>query len=96
MSVSLKSAEDVAKMRVAGALAAEVLDYIAPRVVAGVTTAELDAFCHAYMVDVQHTIPAPLHFGKPRRLSRDPRRQETQERRYRQYRRHRHQGRVSW
>ena len=39
MSVSLKSAEDVAKMRVAGALAAEVLDYITPHVAAGVTTA---------------------------------------------------------
>jgi methionyl aminopeptidase len=42
MSVSLKSAEDIAKMRVAGRLAAEVLDYITPFVQAGVTTGELD------------------------------------------------------
>src|SRR5438067_1716993 len=58
MSVSLKSADDVAKMRVAGTLASEVLDYIAPHVTAGVTTGEIDRLCHAYMVDVQHTVPA--------------------------------------
>jgi methionyl aminopeptidase len=65
MSVSLKSAEDVAKMRVAGALAAEVLDYIAPHVTAGVTTGELDRLCHEYMVNVQHTVPAPLNYAPP-------------------------------
>jgi len=65
MSVSLKSAEDVAKMRVAGALAAEVLDYITPHVAAGVTTAELDQLCHTYMVEVQGTIPAPLNYAPP-------------------------------
>ncbi len=65
MSVSLKSPEDVAKMRVAGALAAEVLDYITPHVTAGVTTGELDRLCHKYMVDVQGTIPAPLNYAPP-------------------------------
>src|SRR6266536_1328964 len=65
MSVSLKSAEDVAKMRVAGALAAEVLDYITPHVAAGVTTGELDRLCHEYMVNVQHTVPAPLNYAPP-------------------------------
>ncbi len=65
MSVSLKSAEDVAKMRVAGNLAAEVLDYIAPHVTAGVTTGELDRLCHKYMVEVQGTIPAPLNYAPP-------------------------------
>ncbi len=65
MSVSLKSPEDVAKMRVAGALAAEVLDYITPHVIAGVTTGELDRLCHKYMVDVQGTIPAPLNYAPP-------------------------------
>ena len=65
MSVSLKSPEDVAKMRVAGALAAEVLDYITPHVIAGVTTGELDRLCHKYMVDVQDTIPAPLNYAPP-------------------------------
>jgi len=65
MSVSLKSPEDVAKLRVAGALAAEVLDYITPHVIAGVTTGELDRLCHKYMVDVQGTIPAPLNYAPP-------------------------------
>ena len=65
MSVSLKSAEDITRMRVAGALAAEVLDYITPHVAAGVTTAELDGLCHDYMVDVQDTIPAPLNYAPP-------------------------------
>jgi methionyl aminopeptidase len=65
MSVSLKSVDDVAKMRVAGVLAGEVLDYIAPHVIAGVTTGELDRLCHAYMVNVQHTVPAPLNYAPP-------------------------------
>jgi methionyl aminopeptidase len=65
MSVNLKSAEDVAKMRVAGRLAAEVLDYITPHVQAGVTTGELDRLCHAYMVETQRTIPAPLNYAPP-------------------------------
>jgi methionyl aminopeptidase len=65
MSVSLKSAEDVVKMRVAGRLAAEVLDYITPYVTAGATTGELDRLCHNYMVEVQGTIPAPLNYAPP-------------------------------
>jgi len=50
-------------MRVAGRLAAEVLDYIEPFVKPGVTTEELDRLCHDYMVKVQHTIPAPLNYA---------------------------------
>ncbi|HVP87095.1 MAG TPA: type I methionyl aminopeptidase [Casimicrobiaceae bacterium] len=64
-SVPLKSPEEIAKMRVAGALAAEVLDYIAPQVKPGVTTRELDRLCHDYMVNVQKTVPAPLHYAPP-------------------------------
>jgi len=52
-------------MRVAGKLASEVLDYIAPFVKPGVTTDELDKLCHDYMVDVQHVIPAPLDYAPP-------------------------------
>lgn len=65
MTVSIKSREDIEKMRVAGRLAAEVLDYIEPYVKAGVTTGELDRLCHDYMVDVQKTIPAPLNYAPP-------------------------------
>ncbi len=52
-------------MRVAGRLAAEVLDYVTPHVRAGVTTGELDKLCHEYMVDVQGTVPAPLNYAPP-------------------------------
>jgi len=65
MSVNLKSPEDIKRMRVAGRLAAEVLDYIEPYVRPGVTTAELDRLCHEYMVNVQQTIPAPLNYQPP-------------------------------
>jgi methionyl aminopeptidase len=65
MSVVLKSQEEVAKMRVAGRLAAEVLDYIASRVKPGVTTGKLNDLCHAYMSGVQGTVPAPLNYAPP-------------------------------
>ena len=62
MSITLKSPEEIAKMRIAGRLAAEVLDYITPFVKPGVTTGELDRLCHDYMVNVQGCIPAPLNY----------------------------------
>ena len=56
------------KMRIAGRLAGELLDYITPFVKVGVTTDELDKLCHDYTVDVQQGIPAPLHESShPRR-----------------------------
>ena len=69
MSVTLKSADEVAKMRVAGRLAAEVLEMIAPHVQPGVTTDELDAICHAFIVEEQGAVPAPLQYrGFPRSI----------------------------
>ena len=69
MSVPLKSADEVAKMRVAGRLAAEVLEMIAPHVQPGVTTDELDAICHAFIVEEQGAVPAPLQYrGFPRSI----------------------------
>ena len=65
MPVALKTSEEIAKMRVAGRLAAEVLDFIAPHVRPSVTTDELDALCHDYMVNVQKTVPAPLNYAPP-------------------------------
>ena len=61
----IKTSADIAGMRVAGRLAAEVLDFITPYVKAGVSTGELDRLCHEYMVDVQGTIPAPLNYAPP-------------------------------
>ena len=63
MSISLKTPDEIDKMLVAGRLAAEVLDYIAPFVKPGVTTGELDQLCHDYMVNVQQCIPAPLNYA---------------------------------
>ena len=63
MAIEIKSAADIERMRVAGRLAAEVLDFITPHVRAGVTTGEIDRLCHDYMVNVQGTIPAPLNYA---------------------------------
>ncbi len=63
MSIHIKNAEEIEKMRVACRLASEVLDYIEPFVKAGVTTEALDKLCHDYMVDVQGCIPAPLNYA---------------------------------
>jgi methionyl aminopeptidase len=65
MPVIPKTPEEIAKMRVAGRLAAEVLDYVAPFVKPGVTTGKLNDLCHAYMREVQQTIPAPLNYAPP-------------------------------
>ncbi|MGL6070879.1 type I methionyl aminopeptidase [Craterilacuibacter sp.] len=63
MSIVIKTEQDIEKMRIAGRLASEVLDYITPFVKPGVTTEELDRLCHDYMVNVQGTIPAPLNYA---------------------------------
>lgn len=65
MAITIKDHNDIEKMRVAGRLAAEVLDYIGPHVKPGVTTGELDRLCHDFMVEVQHCIPAPLNYAPP-------------------------------
>ncbi|MBS0545174.1 MAG: type I methionyl aminopeptidase [Proteobacteria bacterium] len=65
MSITIKTPDEIEKMRVACRLAAEVLDYIDPYVKPGVTTGELDRLCHEYMVNVQQVIPAPLHYAPP-------------------------------
>lgn len=69
MSVTIKSPEEIEKMRVAGRLAAEVLEMIEPHVQAGVTTSELDRICHDYIVNEQGAIPAPLNYhGFPKSI----------------------------
>ena len=65
MSITPKTPEQIEKMRVAGRLASEVLDYITPFVKPGVSTDELNRVCHEYMVNEQQTIPAPLNYAPP-------------------------------
>lgn len=62
MAITIKTADEIEKMRVAGRLAAEVLEMIEPHVKAGVTTGELDKICHDYIVNVQQAVPAPLNY----------------------------------
>jgi methionyl aminopeptidase len=69
MSVSTKSPDEIEKMRVAGRLAAEVLEMIGEHVLPGVTTDELDAICHDHIVRVQGAVPAPLNYrGFPKSI----------------------------
>ena len=69
MAVTIKTAEEIEKMRIAGALAADVLNMIDPYVKAGITTAELDQICHDFIVNEQDAIPAPLNYhGFPKSI----------------------------
>ncbi len=63
MSISIKTADEIEKMRVAGRLAAQVLEMIAPYVKPNITTDELNQICHDYIVNVQQAIPAPLNYN---------------------------------
>ena len=65
MTVNIKNKEDIEKMRVAGRLASQVLDYITNFVKPDTTTEEIDRLCHEYMVNTQKTIPAPLNYAPP-------------------------------
>lgn len=65
MTITIKTPNDIEKMRIAGRLASEVLDFITPYVKPGITTGELDRLCHDYMVNEQQTIPAPLNYCPP-------------------------------
>lgn len=63
MTITYKTPAEIEKMRVAGRLASEVLDYLTPFVKVGVTTDELDKLAHDYIVNVQQGIPAPLNYA---------------------------------
>ena len=69
MAVHIKTTEEIAKMRTAGRLAAEVLEMIGPHVRPGISTGELDRLCHEHIVKVQEARPAPLNYrGFPRSI----------------------------
>ena len=63
MTITYKDAQGIAGMRVAGRLAAELLDYLAPFVKPGVTTNEIDKLADAYTTQVQGAISAPLNYA---------------------------------
>jgi methionine aminopeptidase type I len=69
MTVTIKTADEQDKMRIAGRLAADVLDMIGDYVKPGVTTGELDRICHQYITEVQDAVPAPLNYrGFPKSI----------------------------
>ena len=69
MTISIKTTEEIEKMRVAGQLAADVLQMIEQYVQAGISTEELDAICHNYIINEQNAIPAPLNYrGFPKSI----------------------------
>jgi methionyl aminopeptidase len=69
MTVTIKTPVEIEKMRIAGRLAAEVLEMIGAHVKPGVTTDQLNSICHDYIVNVQQAIPAPLNYkGFPKSI----------------------------
>lgn len=69
MTIVIKTPELIEKMRVAGRLAAEVLEMIEEHVKPGVTTDELNSICHDYIVNVQQATPSPLNYrGFPKSI----------------------------
>jgi methionyl aminopeptidase len=66
--IVIHDAEDFEGMRKAGRLAAETLDFVTPRVKAGVSTEELDRLCHDFIV-AHGAVPAPLNYrGFPKSI----------------------------
>lgn len=69
MPITIKTPTEIDKMRIAGRLAAEVLQMIESHVRPGVTTDKLDQICHDYIVNEQKAIPAPLNYrGFPKSI----------------------------
>ncbi len=63
MSITIKTAVQIEKMRIAGRLAAKVLEMIEPHVKVGVSTEYLDQLCHNFIVNDLNAIPAPLNYN---------------------------------
>ncbi|ATW01997.1 type I methionyl aminopeptidase [Candidatus Legionella polyplacis] len=69
MKINIKNNQEIQKMRIAGKIAASVLDMIEPYIKEGVTTNEINNLCHNYIVNTQKAIPAPLgYFGFPKSI----------------------------
>ena len=62
MNISIKSSKDIDKMRIAGRLAAEVLEMITPYVKPGISTGELDSICYEHIVNAQGAVPANVGY----------------------------------
>ncbi len=68
-TVTIKTPDEIKKMRIAGKLAAQVLEMIEPHVKPGISTLALNDICHDYIVNKQNAIPAPLNYkGFPKSI----------------------------
>ena len=65
MPITINNQEDIERMRIAGKLASEVLDFITPFIKPSITTEKIDSLCHDFMTNEQGTIPAPLNYAPP-------------------------------
>lgn len=69
MQINIKTSEDIKKMRIAGRLAAEILEIIGSYIRPGISTEKLNSICHHYITKVQHAIAAPLGYhGFPKSI----------------------------
>ena len=59
----IQSPEAIAKMRVAGKLASDLLVMLDEHVRVGISTEALNQIAHDYIVNVQDAIPAPLNYN---------------------------------
>jgi methionyl aminopeptidase len=68
MPITIHNEQDFTKMRIAGKLAAEILDYIADFINVGITTQKLNDLCHNKIIE-NGAIPAPLNYkGFPKSI----------------------------
>ncbi|MGC8114661.1 type I methionyl aminopeptidase [Metapseudomonas otitidis] len=64
--VTIKTADEIARMAVAGRLAARVLEALEAFIVPGITTMDIDAFCERYIVETLDAIPGSKgQYGYP-------------------------------
>lgn len=61
-TVTIKSEQDIEKLRISGRLAAQVLEMIGNHIQAGVSTEYLDDLCNDYIVNILQVIPANVGY----------------------------------
>ncbi|MBC8945463.1 type I methionyl aminopeptidase [Xenorhabdus indica] len=65
-NILIKNAEEIKRMEIAGRLTGQVLEAVRPIITPGITTLEIDAFCHDYIVNTLGATPGSLgQYGFP-------------------------------
>ena len=63
MSISIKSKNDIEKMRIAGQKATSVLEMLRDHVIPGISTAKLDSLAFKFITEELQCIPANIGYG---------------------------------